>query len=280
MMEILNVPQTAVKNFFRFDVPGVLCYPLKRKTAFIPGACNLSCALFNHQGHFHLSNESERRGSMDQAKADHGGLYRRIRQALGNIQLIDAHEHLPSEERWLAQENDFTSWTSLLGYVRSELVCAGMPKDALQPKIGADSNWAKMRPFWRYVRNTGAGSLCRRALSMFCQVEDLDDSTITTIQDKLSGLRKPGIYRQLLNAYNITACVNANFWEPFTEDAGSEFFAPLLYTSKCALVQKRSDIHRLEKATNQEIYSLKTYLKALDILLEERSLNLYCKQRC
>lgn len=35
------------------------------------------------------------------------------------------------------------------------------------------------------------------------------------------------------------------------------------------MVQKRSDIHRLEIESNHEIYSLKTYLHALDIILEQ-----------
>jgi len=97
---------------------------------------------------------------MDKAKAGHDGLYERLRQELGNIQLVDAHEHLLSEEQWLTQEIDLiTPWTSPLVYARTDLVCAGMPKDGLLPIISADDEWAQMRPFWRYVRNMGACAL-------------------------------------------------------------------------------------------------------------------------
>jgi hypothetical protein len=203
---------------------------------------------------------------MNKAKTSQDGLYQRLRHELGNIWLVDAHEHLCTEEQWLAQENNAIS--SFLGYALTDLVCAGMPKEVLLSSAGADDQWEQTRSFWCYVRNTGAGSLCRRALSLFCDVEDLNDSTIAIVREKYANLREPGIYRQLLDEYNIAVCLNV--WDPFEKDPASEYFAPLVYSAKCALVQKRSDIQMLERATNEEIYSLKTYLQALDTLLEQK----------
>lgn len=203
---------------------------------------------------------------MNRTQPGHSDLYDGLRRELGNMQLVDAHDHLPSEEQWLAQDADFSS---LLGYAQADMVSAGMPTSALRPEMGAEEKWECLRPYWRHVRNTGAGSLCRRALTMFCGVDDLSDSTIPIIQRKLEGLRDPGVYQRLLkDRYHILVCVNHNPLDPITNPRASRFFAPLLYTSIYAMVHTRDDLHRLEEASNQDIYSLKTYLRALDAILE------------
>jgi hypothetical protein len=50
----------------------------------------------------------------------------------------------------------------------------------------------------------------------------------------------------------------------------SEFFAPLVFTTPLVLIQSRSDVHSLQEAAGQPVYSLQTYLQALDALLEQR----------
>ena len=205
---------------------------------------------------------------MNRAKSGYGELYKALRQAVGEMQLVDAHDHLESEEHWIAQAGDPQSWfRSTLGYALDDLMCAGMPEQALSPDLSLEEAWEQIQPYWPYVRNMGPGSLCRRALTTFCGVDDITDTTLPVIQERLADLRKPGIYRRLFEGYNITVCVNAR---PLTVTPLSEFFAPLVWTTPLVLVQKRSDVHSLEEAVDQPIYSLQTYLQALDTLLEQR----------
>jgi hypothetical protein len=214
---------------------------------------------------------------VNKTNPDRGKLYDTLWQELEKIGLVDAHSHLLSEEQWLTpsahvpvrhgREADFTA---LLGYVYGDLVSAGMSREAFLPGMSAEAKWKRVRPFWRYVRNMGAGSLCRRALSMFCGVNDLDDTTIHLVQEKLEELRKPGVYRRLFqDKYNITLCVNVSDDVDFATQSALEFFAPLLYTSDWVMPHSRSDVYRLEQASNQDIYSLKTYLRALDAVLDQ-----------
>jgi predicted TIM-barrel fold metal-dependent hydrolase len=210
------------------------------------------------------------------ANSKRSDLYQRLRQELGAIPLVDAHEHILSEEQWLIPDprapvrygraGDFTM---LLGYVHGDLVSAGMSKDALVPGMNSSEKWEQIRPYWRYVRHMGGGSLCRRALAIFCSVDDLDDATIPAIEERLATLNRPGIYRRLFKGeYNVATCVTVSSRAEPMSKTSRQFFAPLLYTSDLAMVHSRSDIHRLERATNQDIYSLKTYLNAVDSVLE------------
>ena len=197
----------------------------------------------------------------------HSGLYERLRGEIAGIQLVDAHDHLPTEAQWLAQSGNLLDFAR---YARGEASSAGMPANALVPGMSMEAQWERMRPYWRHVRNTGAGLLCRRALSMFCDVDDLSDATLPIIQERLEEIRRPGVYKRLLkDEYRIAVSVNHNFASPPTKPSYSEFFAPLFYTSNFTMVQKRSDFQELQQATGIEIYSLKTYLQALDAALEE-----------
>ena len=66
-------------------------------------------------------------------------MYESLRREVGKIKLVDAHEHLPSEEQWLAQKLDRTSlsgyvqlsqeadFSALLGYVHADLVLTLKP---------------------------------------------------------------------------------------------------------------------------------------------------------
>jgi len=197
------------------------------------------------------------------------GLYESLRQEVARIPAVDVHEHLRREEEWLAAHE--TDFASLLGYARIDLVSAGMPKGSLLPEaVAADpeEKWRRVRPFWPYVRNMGAGALCRRALAMFCGVDDLDDTTIPVIGGKLTSLAKPGIYRSLLKEqYNIDVCLATV--PPFGPVVFSDCLAPLITTTPFAMIQKRSDIRWLENISHQGIYSLKTYVGAVDMVLDQ-----------
>jgi hypothetical protein len=202
-----------------------------------------------------------------------GELYETLRTEIGEIPLVDAHDHLPTEAEWLTRPEAFgygRDFTAFLGYARGDLVKAGLPVDALDGELSAEEKWKRIRPFWPYVRYTGAGALCRRALNMFCGVDDLSDAAIPLIRDRVQTHWEPGAYRRLFKDQSrIAVIVNTRNVEPVSDTCADEFFAPLLYTDYFALTQSRKDLQRLEEASGLEIYSLKTYLKALDTVLEQ-----------
>jgi hypothetical protein len=205
-------------------------------------------------------------------------LFKQLRKEIASIRLVDAHEHLPDEEKWISGEvspsaslgnrlSMETDFSALLGYAIGDLVSAGMPKDAVLPGMTWEEKWRGMQPFWRHVRNLGPGRLCRQVLSEFFDVDDLSEATIPEINSKLPEYRKPGIYKKLFkDSYGFE--VAANVVETVTDNSSNECLAPLLYTSNYSLIQTRDDIARLEKDAGRDIYSLNTYVQALDMLIE------------
>lgn len=200
-------------------------------------------------------------------------LYGSLRQEIALIPLVDAHNHLPTEAEWLTQPETFgysRDFTAFLGYARGDLVKAGMPLDALAGSLAATEKWARIRPYWPYIRYTGPGAATRRALKLFCDVDDLTDETIPLINERAQALWQPGLYQRLFKEqHRIEVIVNTRNVEPVTETCADAFFAPLLYTDLFTLTQSRRDVDRLEAASGQAIYSLKSFLHALDSVIEQ-----------
>jgi predicted TIM-barrel fold metal-dependent hydrolase len=210
---------------------------------------------------------------MENNSRDHSSLAQGLRQRIGEIGLVDAHEHLLTEEQWLANKSGYWDLLNYVGYSAYDMVSAGMPTKALDPALSQAETWEYMRPFWPHVRNMGPGILCRRALAMFAGVQDLNDEAMPAIQKSLAALRQPGAFGRLMAQYGIEVCVNISPLTPaqtYGDQAIPAYFAPLLFTTPLAWVQKRSDIARLEEATGCTIYSLKTYLGAVETLLERQ----------
>jgi uncharacterized protein len=215
---------------------------------------------------------------------DRAGVYASLRPEIEKIHLVDAHNHLPKEETWLGWPDD---WSDLLGYTATDLVNAGLPRDDLMLGLAADprwrldyghdlqpdprspeERWALIKPYWRYIRHMGSADVTRTALKMFFGYDDLSDEAIPDIQARLPELKKPGAYHRYLKEQAKIDCV-VGVAMSFEECPPTDLIAPQLYSDTYAAIQTRRDVYRLEQQTGQAIYSLKTYLHALDSLLDD-----------
>src|SRR5512138_2531529 len=120
-------------------------------------------------------------------------LRERLRQAVQQIQLVDTHEHLLSEEERNRAALDFGYLFP--HYASSDLISSGMPPAVLetvrstarpvltermarigwirkpapfaapsQPDASLDERWAALAPYWSRIRNTGYGTCLRIAI--------------------------------------------------------------------------------------------------------------------
>ncbi len=221
---------------------------------------------------------------MNAEARDRRGIYDSLRPEIEDIHLVDAHNHLPSEEAWLESEPD---WTAFLGYLVTDLANAGLPRDELMMGLTADERWRLdyghdpgpdtrspeekwqiIKPYWPYVRHMGSADVTRTALKITFGHDDLCDEAIADIQDRLPELMKPGAYRKHLKEECKIDCV-LSVTQALEECPPTDVMAPQLFTDTYVAVEKRRDIFRLEQSTGRNIYSLKTFLEALDALLED-----------
>lgn len=212
-------------------------------------------------------------------------LYNDLRKSLEDMVICNTHEHMASEEAWI--NTDYPDWTNILGYCMTDLYNAGMSQDDLPfqpnrntvmkatfgydvtPKIQSnwEGKWKAVKPYWKYIRHNGAGIITRKALKMFFDCDDLTDQTVPVIQEKYQEFLKPGAYKELFvdkgKFSNVVTIATS-----LEETPATEILAPLIYFDQFCDIEDREDLYRIEKLADQEVYSMKTYLKAVDTILE------------
>ena len=140
--------------------------------------------------------------------------------AISEFEIVDAHEHLPSEVEYLAAGysglNMFAG-----GYVWHDLESAGLAAGfkATMRSNGnrtVDEWWPVIRPHWEAARNTSfARALLITARDLF-GLPDINDSTIHELAEIVKKDNQPGLYRRILQErcrirYAITCVDQASF---------------------------------------------------------------------
>ena len=127
--------------------------------------------------------------------------------------------------------------------------------------------WHIVKKYWPYVRNIGSGLSSRKALKIFFNCDDFTDETVHTIQGKFNELKKKS-FSEIFNAYRIAKIFGVTM--DGNENPPSDYVAQQLYVDIYTLITKRRDVYRLEQLTGIDIYSLDSYLNALDFFIDKQ----------
>jgi predicted TIM-barrel fold metal-dependent hydrolase len=132
---------------------------------------------------------------------------------ISKMQIIDCHEHLPTEDQRVKTPVDV--FTLFSHYSRVDLIVAGMPgktADELQNKqVPFDKRWSMFEPYWHKIRHTSYSRSILLAIERFYGYSDITKQTAVKITDKMVKFNKPGIYKKVLrDACNIRTCLNQN----------------------------------------------------------------------
>jgi len=122
--------------------------------------------------------------------------------AISEFEIVDAHEHLPTESEYLAAGysglNMFAG-----GYIWHDLESAGLPASfkATMRSNGnraVDDWWPLIRPYWEAARNTSfSRALLITARDLF-GLPDINDSTIHELAECIRKDNQPGLYQKIL----------------------------------------------------------------------------------
>ena len=129
---------------------------------------------------------------------------------LSGLSLIDTHEHLrPETERAELGGDCFATLFS--HYSSTDLLLAGMPKKSLpfirNTSISIEDRWLKIKPYWDLTKNTAYGLSIRLAIRDLYQVEDLTDTTVSALNEKMQLASKRGLYQQVFEKANIKIAI-------------------------------------------------------------------------
>lgn len=189
--------------------------------------------------------------------------------------LIDTHEHLVEEKERLAPaqaRGRADDWSLLLShYLDSDLVVAGMPKDAqdafFSPKTDPVDKWRYLEPYWPAVKNTGYGQAVRIAVQRIYEVDDLSAGNVKKIQAAYEQTRRAGFYRRILcDLAKIESCQVNCLSRAFCESD-----MPTLLMQDLSIVGMFSgpDLNGFGRPTGIEVHALSDWHRVIDWWFEK-----------
>ena len=193
-----------------------------------------------------------------------------VAQHIQETALVDTHEHLDREPRWVENGPDILQ--DIFGnYVVADLVTAGAsPQGMTRLMDGKDPDIAGrfegIRKAWEATQFTGYGEAVRLVAKHAYDIEELSGKALESAQNKNRVLREPGErYRLLHDVANLDHTqTDDNIWACDPDDSGLDFFLyDLSWRSFC---NAEIDPEQIEAETGvavTDIGSLKRGMEAI-----------------
>jgi len=126
---------------------------------------------------------------------------RNLLEAISEMEIIDAHQHLPAEEEYLAFQ--YSGLNMFAGYLQHDLASAGLPPEfkATLREGGfkpVEQWWPVIRPHWENVKHGSYGRALRITARDLWGLADVDDTTIHALAGAVMAGNTPGLYRRVL----------------------------------------------------------------------------------
>jgi len=196
---------------------------------------------------------------------------RELYDEISQFTIIDAHEHLPSEAEYLSHgysgPNMFAG-----GYVWHDLESAGM-SSAFKATLrdGGDRPvetwWPQIRPYWQHVKYTSYARALRITARDLFGIDEIDDTTIHTLAERVKADNSPGLYRRVLQERcKIRLSITCVDQVDFPDDPGLRGLSPRI--ADWALAPwDRERIEALEQQSGGPVRSLEDMASAVQALL-------------
>lgn len=134
---------------------------------------------------------------------------------LSELDVIDAHEHLPPESEYLSHQYSGANMFAA-GYIGYDLESAGLEpgfRDTLREGgyQSIDSWWPKIRPFWEAVRYSSFARALTISVRDLYDIHEISDETIPILAECVMHDNRPGLYKRILydrcRIHRVITCI-------------------------------------------------------------------------
>jgi predicted TIM-barrel fold metal-dependent hydrolase len=194
------------------------------------------------------------------------GLY----EAIQELDVVDAHEHLPPERVRLAEQVDVFSLFSY--YTDMDLIASGMPRECLDlmrdPTVPLESRWEMVAPYWESVRHGGyarAGLIAAKDLYGF---DGINETNYCALSERISAENKPGIYHRILRdrcRIRVALTESVRIYPQVTlDDFDLDLLVPIMHLTLYADVQSREAVEENAAELGKAVVTLGDYLDLVE----------------
>jgi hypothetical protein len=181
--------------------------------------------------------------------------YDHLLEFIGELDIIDSHEHLPMEADRPKNTDVLAEW--LMHYFSCDLVSAGLSRDKLAFAVDSSKplakRWKAVEPYWQAARSTGYGRSLDIAARGLYGVDGVTGKTIGALNEAfVAARRKGGHYQYVLKEKSRIALsiVDSNL------DCDRRFFASAFRPDAFICVRHREELRRQGEAVGLSVHSL------------------------
>jgi len=135
-----------------------------------------------------------------------------IHAEIEKFTIIDAHEHLPTEQARL--KTDVDAITMFSHYCRGDLAAAGMKREKMDFVFSGaplEQRWREFKPYYEMISNTTYVWAAHMSIERFYGETAVTDANVESLSKKIKAANVPGLYAKTLrDACNIETCLNQN----------------------------------------------------------------------
>ncbi|TET15575.1 MAG: amidohydrolase [Actinobacteria bacterium] len=207
--------------------------------------------------------------------------YKDLFDYINTLEIIDTHEHLPSNEEDRDKDIDVLK-EYLAHYFNRDLISAGLKMEdynkIIKEKLPILEKWKLVEPYWEMSRYTGYGRSLDLAVEGIYGIEKIDGSSIEELNSKFLQSLKPGHFKKVLKdkCKIKTSLLNVNVfskeYDLETERSiycDKDFFSPVYVVNNLIFPQTFDQVAMVEEESGIRITSFTRWLEVAEVLIDK-----------
>ncbi|HCU36666.1 MAG TPA: hypothetical protein DGT21_14825 [Armatimonadetes bacterium] len=191
------------------------------------------------------------------------GAYSELMDAMAEMTVIDAHEHLPEETERTG--NPVDAFTLFSHYTQTDLKSAAMSAEAYErlqaPETPLEEKWQLVAPYWERIKHGSYSRPVRIAVRELYGFEDLNEDTYRPLSEVMAEHNTPGIYDHTIRELcHIEKCLTQIGRVP---TANRDLLVPLLPMSLYSAVHHGHEMTDRAAALDMSVASLAEYVEVM-----------------
>ncbi|MFB5663463.1 amidohydrolase family protein [Alteribacillus sp. HJP-4] len=186
-----------------------------------------------------------------------------IKDYVDHLRIIDGHEHIiPAHDR-RKKKGDFFS---LLHYLRSDLLTAGMPSTFFSRVMDMEEKVDQFLTYWERTHNTAYAVTLKEAMRDLYGMRDWTKDSLMNVNEQVKQASSdPEWYSKVLKE---KAKIDMVFTLIFTTKVDRKLFRPVMFMDETYRLLRRTDVERTAYKAGRDVYTLSDYLQAVDEMME------------
>ncbi len=183
----------------------------------------------------------------------------RLIEAMDNMMIVDAHEHLPPEHVRTSSKVDVLTLFS--HYTRTDLITSGMSPDNYNMVIDSekplDERWNMFKPYFEHIRYASYTRPALIAVKVFYGFDDINDNNYREISERMQAENTPGIYHRIMR----DKCkIRVALTQAGRTDYDDDLLIPLMPIDVYGSVRNADDVKKKASDLGMEVKTLDDYL--------------------